>query len=394
MDSYSKTGFSAYIISLDCLVLTFKAICLISINAPQIGKEEIQAVAKVMKSGILTNDLGAGPKVVEFEKTFADFVKAKHAIAVNTGTAALHSTLAAANVKNGDEVILPSFTFVATAEVVVMTGAKPVFADIEPDTYNVSPREIERAITKKTKAILPVDLYGLPANTPEISEIAKKHSLRVIEDAAQVHGGTVKGKPPGSYADAACWSFYGSKNITTGEGGMVTTNDDQLAEQIRVVRSHGEKRKYMSLMVGNNYHMPEIQAAIGVVQVKRLPQFISKRRRNAKRLTARLSKNRRLQLPKEPDGFSSSWYLYTVRPKEVVRERRDQLVQELREKEIGAGVYYVCPIHMMPFYSKLAKQRLPETEKAAKQVFSLPVHPGVSSKQIDYIAKTLLTLLK
>ena len=196
---------------------------MIPINMPKIGEEEIQAVVKVLRSGMLTSGLGAGPMVVEFEKNFAKFAGVKHAVAVNTGTAALHSAIVAVGVKQGDEVILPSFTFVATAEAVVLAGAKPVFADIDAETYNLSPSAAEKSITKKTKAILPVDLYGFSADMNPIHEIAEKHGLALVEDAAQAHGATYAGKPAGCFADAACWSLYASKNITTGEGGVVTT---------------------------------------------------------------------------------------------------------------------------------------------------------------------------
>lgn len=366
---------------------------MIQINAARIGKEEIEAVVKVMKSGGLTHGIGAGPMVTEFENAFAGFVKAKHAVAVNTGTAALHATLMVAGVKTGDEVILPSFTFVATGEVVVMIGAKPVFVDIEPDTYDVSPEAVGRAITKKTKAIMPVDLYGLPANLPRIREIADKHGLLVIEDAAQAHGATLKGKPPGTFADAACWSFYGSKNMTTGEGGMMTTNNDELAEKVRYMRTHGEKVKYESLMLGHNYHMPEMEAAIGIEQLKKLPKFVVKRRENAAMLSRILRKSEKLQLPTEPKGFKSSYYLYTVRLKNATREKRDRLVEKLKQEGIGAFVCYVNPIHMMSFYRKFGKYKLPETERASKQVLSLPVHPSVTPKQVEFIGKTVLRLL-
>ena len=367
---------------------------MIPINAPQIGKEEIDAVVKVLESGVLTHGLGAGPIVTKFEKNFAKFMGAKHAIAVNTGTAALHLALAAANLKTGDEVILPSFTFVATAEVVVMAGAKPVFVDINPETYNISPEKIEKAITKKTRAIMPVDLYGLPADMQPIKEIAEKHGLLIIEDAAQAHGAKYKGKPPGAFADAACWSFYASKNITTGEGGMVTTNDDELAEKMRFMRSHGEKEKYKSLMLGHNYHMTEIQAAIGCVQLEKLPKFSEKRRKNAEKLTSNLKNSRKLKLPTEPKGYQHSWYLYTVRLKNAKEKERDEIVEKLRQKGIDAQVYYKCPIHLMPYYSKFGKYHLPETEKAAVQVFSLPVHPGVTDEQADYISETVLHVLE
>ncbi len=367
---------------------------MISINAPQIGKEEIDAVAKVLKSGILTHGLGAGPMVTTFEKAFASFMKAKHGVAMNTGTAALHSSLAASGVKHGDEVVLPSFTFVATAEAVVLAGAKPVFVDIDPNTYTINANMIEKALTKKTKAIMPVDLYGLPADVKPIREIADKRGLKIIEDAAQAHGASCKGKPPGIFSDTACWSFYGSKNMTTGEGGMITTNDDNIAETIRLIRSHGEKEKYSTVMLGHNYHMPEIQAAIGIEQLKKLPTFVSKRRRNAKRLTEKLKKAKNLQLPNEPEGFKHSWYLYTVRMKNARQEQRDKVVKQLKEKEIGAVITYPNPIHLMSFYSRFGKHRLPVTEKTAKQVLSLPAHPGVTPKQIDFISETVTRLVK
>ncbi len=367
---------------------------MIPINLPKIGEEEIEAVVKVLRNGPLTNALGAGPMVTQFEKKFAEFAGVKRAVAVNTGTAALHSAIVAAGVKQGDEVILPSFTFVATAEAVVMAGGKPVFTDIDPETYNISPAEIEKNITKKTKTILPVDLYGFAADIKPIREIAARHGLAVVEDAAQAHGATYNGKPAGVFADAACWSLYASKNITTGEGGVVTTDSAEVAETLRLIRSHGEKAKYASLMLGYNYRMSEIQAAIGLVQLEKLPAFVAKRCENAKRLTKLLAETDRLQLPEETKDRQHSWYLYTVRLKNAAENERNKIVEELRRKGIGAEVYYVNPVHIMPYYRELfGGCRLPETEKAAKQVFSLPIHPGVTEAQIDYIGKTLLSLL-
>jgi dTDP-4-amino-4,6-dideoxygalactose transaminase len=367
---------------------------MIHINTPQVGEEEIDAVAKVLKSGILTHGLGAGPTVTRFEKEFANFVRAKNAIATNSGTGALHSALAATGIKRGDEIILPSFTFVATAEVIVFLGAKPVFVDIEPETYTLNPAKIEKAITKKTKAIMPVDLYGLSADLQPIREIAEKHGLLIIEDAAQAHGATYKGKPPGTFSDAACWSFYGSKNMTTGEGGMITTNNDEIAETARAIRSHGEKVKYQSTILGHNYHMPEISAAIGLVQLKKLPSFVAKRRQNAKRLSQKLARTKALRLPRVPEDREHSWYLYTVRLENAKEEVRDKLVEDLKRNDIEAFVCYRNPIHLMPYYRKFGKYKLLETEKAAKQVFSLPVHPGVTAEQIDFIGETVSHLLE
>jgi dTDP-4-amino-4,6-dideoxygalactose transaminase len=367
---------------------------MIPINLPKLGEEEVQAVVKVLRSGMLTSGLGAGPMVTEFEKNFAKFAGAKHAVAVNTGTAALHSAVVASGIKQGDEVILPSFTFVATAEAVVLAGGKPVFTDIDADTYNLSPSAVEKSITKKTKAILPVDLYGFSADMKPLREIAVKHGLALVEDAAQAHGATYAGKPAGSFADAACWSLYASKNITTGEGGVITTNNDQIDETLRMIRTHGEKAKYASLILGNNYRMSEIQAAIGNVQLEKLPSFLAKRRQNAQQLTKILEKNSRLILPRESKDRRHSWYLYTARLKDGVDTERNKIVDEMKKKGIGAEVYYINPVHQMPFYREnFGSAKLPETDKASKQVFSLPIHPGVTSEQVDYIGKTLLSLL-
>jgi perosamine synthetase len=366
----------------------------IYINLPKIGEEEIQAVTKVMKSGMLTSGLGAGPAVTEFERGFAKLAGAKHAIAVNTGTAALHSAVMAVGVKHGDEVILPSFTFVATAEAVALAGAKPVFADIEPKTYNLSPSAVEKAITKKTKAILPVDLYGFSADMKPLREIADKHGLALVEDAAQAHGLTYEGKPAGSFADIACWSMYASKNIMTGEGGVATTNNSKLDETLRMIRTHGEKAKYASLILGTNYRMSEMQAAIGNVQLTRLHEFVAKRRKNAQQLTKILQKNSRLVLPYETKDRQHSWYLYTARLKDVSETQRNTLLAELKNKGIGAEAYYVNPVHQMPFYREnFGSAKLPETDIAAKQVFSLPIHPGVTEEQIVFIGETTLSLL-
>jgi dTDP-4-amino-4,6-dideoxygalactose transaminase len=367
---------------------------LIPINKPSMDEAEVQAVLEVMRKGPLTNALGAGPKVLEFEKSFAQFAGAKHAIAVNTGTAALHAAVMAVGVRRDDEVILPSFTFVATAEAVVLAGGKPVFADIDPQTYDLSPQAVEKALTKKTKAILPVDLYGYSADMKPLREIAEEHNLGLVEDAAQAHGATYAGKPAGAFSDAACWSLYASKNMMTGEGGVITTDDDQMNETLRMIRTHGEKAKYASLMLGSNYRMTEIEAAIGNMQMQKLPTFLAKRRKNAEQLTKILKKSKRLVLPSESKDRLHSWYLYTARLKDGTEAERNKLLEELKKKGIGAEAYYVNPVHTMPFYREnYPGPALPETEKAAKQVFSLPIHPAVTEEEVKFIGETVLTLL-
>jgi len=367
---------------------------MIPVNLPLVGDEEIEAVAKVLKSRVLTGRVQSGLWVKRLEDGFAEFVGAEYAFAVCNGTAALHLALLAAGIEAGDEVVVPSFSFIATAEVVALAGAKPVFVDINPLTYNVDAVKVEKAVTKKTKAVIPVDLYGLPAGMKPIREIADKHGLVLIEDAAQAHGATYMGKPCGGFADVACWSFYASKNMTTGEGGMITTSKKAFADKIPFMRAHGEKEEYFSSMLGHNYRMPEIEGAIGCVQLGKLPRFLEARRRNAERLTEKLTNAERLQLPCEPRGFRSSWYLFTVRLRNASEAERNAVVEKLRRKGVGATVYYRTPIHLMPYYRRFGRFRLPETEKAAGQVFSLPVHPAVTVEQVDYIAKTVLELLK
>ncbi len=367
---------------------------MIPINKPLLGEEEINAVVSVMRSGMLTSRTESGSMVGKFQDAFQRFVQAKYAFAVNSGTAALHLSLLAAGVGQGDEVIVPSFTFVATAETVLLAGGKPVFVDIKPDTYNIDPEAVEKAITGKTKAVMPVDLFGLPADIKPIKQTAKEHDLIVIEDAAQAHGAEHDGKPCGSLAHLACWSFYASKNMTTGEGGMITTNSDEYAENLPYMRSHGEKEEYVSSIIGGNFRMPEIEAAIGNEQLSKLPGFLKLRCNNAKRLAELLEDVEQLQLPTEPRGGKHSWYLYTVRLKSSNKGRRDTVVEELRKLGIGATPYYQVPIHLMPLYHKFGPCNLPITERAADQVFSLPIHPAVTPEQISYIATSTQKLLK
>jgi perosamine synthetase len=359
---------------------------MIPINRPLLDVEEMRAVAKVIRSGILTNKSGSGQQVTQFESSFASYVGSKFAIAVNSGTAALHAALLAAGVGQGDEVIVPSFTFVATAEMVALTGARPIFVDIEPTTYCIDPEEVEAAITSRTKAIIPVHLYGLAADMDPIMELADDHNLVVIEDAAQAVGAEYKDKRTGSLGHIGCFSFYGSKNMVTGEGGMITTDNRELADTANIVRNHGENRLYQSSMLGHNYRMPELEAAIGYVQLKKLPKFLEYRTKNAKALTEALVSVGDLQLPSEPSDRRHGWYVYTVRLRGANAAKRNRIVRRIRERRIDCQIYYPRPVHLQPYYQRMfGSLKLPKTETAARQVFSLPIHPALSANELRRI---------
>lgn len=368
---------------------------LIRINQPIIGKEEVDAATEVLKSGILTEKSGRGPRVLEFEKEFARYMEAKYAVATTSGTAALHSALLVAGVKQGDEVVLPSFTFHSTAEVVLLAGAQPVFADIDPDTYTVTADTVESVMTRNTKAIMPVHLYGLPADLDPLRKLAKERSVTLIEDAAQAHGAEYKGAKVGSIGDITCFSFYAGKNMTTGEGGMVTTNDDDLSERLRMIRTHGEQRPYWPVTTGHNYRMSELLAAIGLAQLRKLTSFLEQRRKNAQFLSEKIGVLGKVIRPKEPDGRKHAWYLYTLRLRGANAGKRNKVVEKLRSKNIEASVYYESPLHLLPLYRDLSTTRrpLPETEKACRQVFSVPVHPRLTQPELEYIFDTLKRVL-
>ncbi len=349
---------------------------LIRINQPFLGKEEIDSAVEVLRTGVLTDKSGMGPRVLEFERSFAKYVGAKHAIAVVNGTAALHAALLAAEVGPGDEVIVPSFTFVGAVNAVVLAGATPVFADIDKDTFCLRTDSIEEVVTRKTKAIIPTDLFGLPSD---------------LKDGAQYEG-----KRVGCISDMTVFSFYAAKNLTTGEGGMITTDDDEHAQALRMIRSHGEQRPYWTVRLGHNYHMTEIAAAIGQAQLKKLPSFLERRRKNAELATQKLEMTGKLILPKEPEGRKHAWYVYTVRLRGVNAAKRNKIVDKLWNKNIEAAVYYSTPVHSTPYYreSNLARRgRLPETEKASRQVFSLPVHPRLGEEEMEYVAETLRKII-
>lgn len=358
----------------------------IPVNIPIIGKEEISEVVSVLKKGALTSAASRGGKnVQEFEKLVSSFVKSKYVVAVNSGTAALQAALYALDIRTGDEVLLPSFTFVATANAVVSVGAKPVFVDIRRDNYTMDPVDLERKITKKSKAIIPVHLYGNVAHIDEISEIARKHDLHIIEDAAQSMGSSYKGKQTGTFSEIGCFSMYAAKVMTSGEGGVIVTSNKKLWEKLLMIRNHGMVRGYDTRVLGLNFRLPEISAAIAKIQMKKLPQFLLKRKRNAEILTDLLS-GLDLTLPQSRKHEKVNWYLYTVSTKS-----RDRIMKDLNSNGIGAAVYYSTPVHKTPYYGK--KLNLPVTDWAARSVLSLPVQPMVTEDNLRLMARIIRSAL-
>ena len=359
---------------------------MIPINKPQIDDEERQEILKVLDEGILTSASNFGGKrVQDFERLLADFLHVKHAIAVNSGTAALHASILAAGIKESDEILIPSFTFVATANSVACTGAKPVFVDIEKDTYTMDPLDLENKITKKTRAIIPVHLYGHPAKMDEIKEIANKHSIIVIEDACQSLGSTYDGKQTGTLGQMGCFSMYASKVLTSGEGGAITTDSDEFAEKLRMIRNHGMVNGYDTRIVGFNMRLPEISAAIAKIQMKKIQSMLDKRASNARKLGQLLSnkiKDKNIVLPHENQRTKYNWYLYTV----ALNDSRDKVKKFLNDSGIGATIYYDPPVHQTPFYSKFYNGELEITEWASKSVLSLPVYPSITEKDLDFMA--------
>ena len=355
----------------------------VSIASPVIEEEEINAVIDVMKSGMIAQ----GPKVIEFEEEFAKYVGAKYGIATNSGTSALHVALLAAGIGEGDEVITTPFTFAATGNSILYTGARPVFVDIDPETFTIDPAKIEEAITDKTKAIMPVQLYGQAADMEPIMKIAKEHDLIVIEDAAQAHGAEYKGEMVGNLGDMACFSFYPTKNMTTSEGGMITTNNEEFAENAKVFRAHGSATKYHHDGLGYNFRMTDIAAAIGLEQLKKIDSFNAKRIENAKCLNEGLKDIDSIETPIVKDGCKHVYHQYTIKIKDG---KRDELSDYLIENGIGNGIYYPIPLYNQVLYKELGyDQALPVTDEIVEEVLSLPIHAKLTQEDLDYIIKTI-----
>lgn len=349
---------------------------MISIAHPMIGDEEKKAVLEVLDSGILAQ----GPRVAAFEKAFAEMCGVNHAVATSSGTTALHTALLAHGIGANDEVITSSFTFIASANSILYTGAKPVFVDIDPNTFNLDPAQIEAAITARTKAIMPVHLFGLSADMDPIIAIAKKHNLTILEDACQSHGATYNGKRVGSFGTGT-FSLYPTKNITSAEGGMITTNDEAFAEECRIIRQHGMRTRYYHDDLGFNFRMTDVHAAIGLAQLSKLQAFNIARRRNAEFLSSHLEG---VGKPQVSENCEHVFHQYTIR---VPNRMRDGLIEHLKKQGIGCGVYYPVPVHKQNYYTKNLgyNQILKETERASEEALSLPVHPALSPADLETI---------
>ncbi|WP_457101010.1 DegT/DnrJ/EryC1/StrS family aminotransferase [Microbacterium sp. P5_E9] len=348
---------------------------------PLIGDEERAAVDRVLRSGMVAQ----GPEVAAFEKEFSEhFVAGRPTVAVNSGTAGLHLGLLACGVGAGDEVIVPSFTFAATGNSVALTGATPVFADIEPDSFTLDPASVEASITANTKGIMPVHLYGHPALMRELGAIAQKHGIALYEDAAQAHGASLDGRPVGTFGSFGMFSLYPTKNMTSGEGGMISAADEAVARRARLLRNQGMERQYENEIVGFNARMTDIHAAIGRVQLTKVDAWTQTRRDNASFFDANL---RGVGVPPVAAGAVHVYHQYTVR----VADDRDGFVKALKdEHNVGSGVYYPIPNHRLPSLEPYAPGlELPETEKAAREVVSLPVHPSLSQNDLDRIVEAV-----
>ncbi len=365
---------------------------MIPISKPFIGEEEIKAVSDVLKSGIIAQ----GPKVKEFEGQFAKFIGTKYSVAVNSGTSALHCALYAAGIKPGDEIITTPFTFMATANAIIMQGAKPVFADIEEDTFNISPEKIESKITNKTKAILPVDLYGHPYDYEKIKKISDLNNMTIIEDACQAIGAEYNGIKCGALGDIGTFSFYATKNLTTGEGGMITTDNENFAELAKQLRHHGqsEKVRYEYFNLGYNYRMTDINAAIGLVQLNKINEWNKKRMKNAEYLSRGLSKIKGIKTPIIKSNCTHVFHQYTIKI-EGFKLNRDQLLEYLNKNGIGCAAYYPKPLHLFDHIKKFGYRQgdFPVAEKLAKQVLSLPVHPQLTKEDLDFIITQIRSIL-
>lgn len=351
----------------------------IPIAQPLIGREEQEAVLEVLASG----HLAQGPRVAAFERAFAQYVGTRHAVAVANGTAALVVALQAHGVGPGDEVVTTPFSFIATATSILACGARPVFADVDPDDLNLNPEAVERALSPRTKAVVAVHLYGHPARIAELAELCSRRGLALIEDAAQAHGAAHRGRRVGSFG-TGCFSFYPTKNMTTGEGGMITTDDDEVAARARQIRDHGQSSRYRHELFGLNWRMTDLAAAIGLAQLGKLEAWNERRIRNAAVLSSGI---RGVHTPYTREGDRHVFHQYTIR----VPHGRDRLRAVLESSGIGTAVHYPLPIHRQPLFVRLGygSESYPVAEEAAEEVLSLPVHPALTDDDLARIVEAV-----
>jgi perosamine synthetase len=355
---------------------------IIRIASVDITQTEIDRVVKVLRSGSLRQ----GAFCREFEDRFARTVGVRHAVAVSSGTAALHLAWQAL-IAPGDQVLVPAFTFFATASSVLMAGGVPVFCDVDIRSGTIDLADARVRIGPKTRGIVPVHLYGGVCDVEGVRQLAREHELKIVWDAAQAHGTRLMGKDVGSLADASCYSFYASKTMTTGEGGMITTDHDELARRLRLLRSHGETQRYLHTELGYNYRLTDIQAAIGLGQLERLAYNVRVRRRNAAYLNTRLEDLPGVSLPFERDGAEHSYHQYTIQiDPDRAGTSRDALAKSLADSGVETAVHYPRPLHRQPLFAGRATERLPISERLAERVLSLPIHPALTSADLERIA--------
>lgn len=356
----------------------------IQMSVIDLGSEELQAAQEVLLSGYWRE----GPKTRQFENNFAQYTGAQHAMAVSSGTAALHLCYAAL-LKPGDEVLVPSFTFIATASMIVHAGGIPVFCDINPQTWLISPDEILKKITPRTRLIAGVHLFGNVCDIQAISAIACKHQLKVIWDAAQSLGAEYQQKPVAQYGDAVCFSFYPSKNMSVGEGGMITTQDDALAAKLRLLKDHGRTGKYVHTLTGFNYRMSEVEAAIGTEQLKKIDRFLKRRREITAIYDTYFKKNDAIQTQRLTPGAEHACNYYSLAlNSDRCKVSRDQVLQDLQKAGIPTAVHYPVPLHEQPCFASL-NGNAPVSKKLSEMIFSLPMHSQMEAEEAHYIAEQL-----